>query len=848
MPKLVIDGHEIEVPHGTKVIEAAEQLGIIIPRFCYHPALGAVGACRVCAVKCDGPVKGIQMSCMIEARDGLVVSTTDEEAVDFRRQVIEWLMMNHPHDCPVCDEGGHCLLQTLTIAGGHGIRRFPGNKRTFRDQYLGVFVQHEMNRCIHCYRCWRFYQGFAGYRDLGCLQIAHHTYFGRFSDGPLESPFAGNLIDICPTGVYTDKPSRFTGRRWDFERTPSLCIHCSLGCNTVSSARYREMVRQEARFNKSVNGFFICDRGRYGFSYESHPERPRRARIGQEPVPWGEALQRAGSTLDRLNPASIACLGSGRSSLENQGMLKRFCQLLGWEKPKYFETRSMARKIQRALSRLDKRVAVSLREIEGADFILAVGVDPINEAPMLALAMRQAFRDGAGGGPMFPLPMRPFTNGATVAVLDPRPVFLPLEFDHFPVAPGEFEPVMNRLVKGCVSRDIAAQLGPEALGFYDAIPQEYPPGPFKDRWAGVEQRLQQSKKPVIICGTEVVREATIISAADDALFLKAAKGWAGLFYVMPSANTFGAALLSSSGDSLEEIIEEIDNGRIRALVVVENDPFWLYPDGERLKQALAKLDLLLVLDYLPSRIAGQAHIFFPTAPLFETESRFVNQEGRVQLAKPVHAGGSPMAQVGAGNHPPRLYGGAIPGGDAKPAWRILAELAGTLSAEGKRVSPPGSMEDLWRWMEQEQPAFANLQASDAPPEGFRILPDHSIEPAFSSSPSKGEDRERLNSGSLEVLLVDQTFGTEELSGYSRFVQQGENPPSLMMHAGDAARLGFTDQDKAIVNLDRGPLEVGVRTVDNMAPGVIILPRHRQLAWQKLKDIPARIPVERIRKI
>jgi NADH-quinone oxidoreductase subunit G len=235
MPKLKIDNLEIEVPKGTKVIEAAARLGIIIPRFCFHPALGPVGACRVCAVKfLEGPVKGVQMSCMTDAQDGMVVSTADEEAVDFRKHVIEWLMMNHPHDCPVCDEGGHCLLQDMTVSGGHGIRRYLGKKRTYRDQYLGVFVQHEMNRCIHCWRCRRFYQEFAGYRDLGAMQIAHRTYFGRYKDGPLESPFSGNLIDICPTGVYTDKPSRFTGRRWDFERGLSLCIHCSLGCNTIT--------------------------------------------------------------------------------------------------------------------------------------------------------------------------------------------------------------------------------------------------------------------------------------------------------------------------------------------------------------------------------------------------------------------------------------------------------------------------------------------------------------------------------------------------------------------------------------------------------------------------------------
>jgi NADH-quinone oxidoreductase subunit G len=861
MPKLVIDGHEIEVPQGTKVIEAAERLGIIIPRFCYHPALSAVGACRVCAVKfAEGPVKGIQMSCMTEARDGMVVSTTDEEAVDFRRQVMEWLMMNHPHDCPVCDEGGHCLLQDLTVAGGHGIRRYLGNKRTYRDQYLGAFVQHEMNRCIHCYRCWRFYQEFAGYRDLGCMQNAYRTYFGRFSDGPLESPFAGNLIDICPTGVYTDKPTRFTGRRWDFERTPSLCIHCSLGCNTVSSTRYRQTVRQEARFNKSVNGFFICDRGRYGFFYESHPARPRRPRIGKEEASWQEALQMAAATLARINqdsgPGSVACLGSTRSSLENQAMLKRFCQLQEWENPRYLETRSMARKIQKARSRLEQRIAVSMREIEGADFILAVGADPINEAPMLALAMRQAFRDGAGVAPMFPLAARPIIEGTTVIVLDPRPVFLPLEFDHFPVAPGEIDLVMNRLVKSCVSRTIAAELGPEALRFYDAIPEDYPPGPFRDRLAGIEQKLQQSKKPVIICGTEIVREATISSAADDALLLKAAKNWAGLFYLMPAANTFGAALLSASGGSLEDIIAGIEKGTVRALVVVENDPFWIYPDQERMKQALAKLDSLLVLDYLPSRIARQAHVFFPTAPLFETRASYVNQEGRIQFAEMVHAGGTSIAQVGGGNHPPRVYGAGIPDGEPKPAWKILAGLAEAILSAGKKlsgqVSLPQTIEDLWQWMAHEHPAFAGLQPFAVPPEGFRLLPDQSKEQAFSlppsPSPSRGEGREGVNANSLELLLVDWTFGTEELSSYSQFIQPVEKIPCLLMHAEDAGRLGVNDKDRVVIHLDGGPLEVGLGIVENMSPGVIILPRHRQLAWQKMKDIPARIPVERIRKI
>lgn len=870
MPKLTIDGHEIDAPKGMKVIEAAERLGIIIPRFCYHPALGAVGACRVCAVKFDGPVKGIQMSCMTEVRDGLVVSTTDEEAVDFRKQVMEWLMMNHPHDCPVCDEGGHCLLQTLTVAGGHGVRRYQGKKRTYRDQHLGVFVQHEMNRCIHCYRCWRFYQGFAGYRDLGCLQIAHHTYFGRFSDGPLESPFSGNLIDLCPTGVYTDKPSRFTGRRWDFERSPSLCIHCSLGCNTVTSARYHEIVRQEARFHKAVNGFFICDRGRYGFFYESALERPRRPKIGKEEAPWGESIQMAADTLTRISqsggPGSIACVGSSRSSLENQGMLKRFCQAQGWKEPGYFETVSMARKVKKAVSRLDGRIAVSLREVEGADFILAVGADPINEAPMLALAMRQAFKDGAGVAPMFPLPMAPaFISRTLVAVLDPRPVFLPLEFIHLPVNPGDLDPLLGILIKRTVGRSVVEGLSPEAQKFYDGLPSEYPfDGPPHDLLSRIENSLRESHKPVIVCGTDMIGESTIDLVADFALLLKAAKGWAGLFYLMPAANTFGAALFSSLDNSLEEIIEGMEKGIVKALVVVEKDPFWQYPDQERLKQALDQLSFLLVLDYLPSRIVDQAHIFLPTTPLFETRASFINQEGRAQFTQSVHVSGTPILQTGRGSHPPRLYGVGIPGGEAKPAWMILAELAEATGASREKISPLKTIEDLWRWMAQENPVLAGVSTPYGPEkhlEGIRLILDRSKGIPFLPPPSpslrRKEDKEGVASrlqgkmggaNFLELRMVDWTFGTEELAGYSRFVQQVEKTPCLFMQARDASGLGLQDKDKIRISLDGRSLAVELAVVENMASGITFLPRHRQLNWRIFKELPAKIPVEAIRKI
>ncbi len=833
MPKLKIDGIEIEVEQGTKVIEAAARLGIIIPRFCYHKGLGSVGACRMCAVKfLEGPVKGIQMSCMVDACDGMAVSTTDEEAVDFRKHVIEWLMMNHPHDCPVCDEGGHCLLQDMTVAGGHGVRRYLGEKRTYHDQYLGVFVQHEMNRCIHCWRCRRFYQEFAGYRDLGAMQIAYHTYFGRFQDGPLESPFSGNLIDLCPTGVYTDKPSRFTGRRWDFERHPSLCIHCSLGCHTITSARYREIVRLEARFSESVNGYFICDRGRYGFYYTNHPERPRRPRVGTGEVSWDNAIQRAAEKLleitEKSGVKSVACLGSTRSSLENQAMLKRFCKLQGWREPKYFVDPSIERKAKKAVSRLDKKLAISMREIERADFIIAVGADPVNEAPMLTLAMRQAHR-----------------QGATIVVIDPRPIFLPFEFHHFPAAPEGMNPCLNNLIKEGVDRSIAETLGEAALGFYDAALTKQPSdGLFKDQFAALGQKLRQSKNPVIVCGTEITSETTPGLAADNALLLRAAKNRVGLFYLMPGPNAFGAALLSSEDGSLMEVIDAIESGTVKALLLVESDPFRDFPDQQRLKRAVGKLDLFLVMDYLPSEAARLAQILLPTRTLFEMETSFVNQEGRVQFAPPAHRGGIPISQINAGSHPPRLFRGDIPGGEPEPAWAILAKLVRAMSVPGQgRFSL--SRNELWEWIKKEYPVFSNVPYVDQSSDSLRIdLGQEKEEPFARRIPS---EKARRGDGELELLVSEWTFGTEELSAYSKFIQQVEKEPCLFMNPEDASRTGMKDGEKVTLHLNRGPLVVELRLANNVAPGVVVLPKHRQLSWQKMERESVIISFDRIRK-
>ena len=230
---VIIDGVEYQAEAGRNMLEVALSLGFDLPFFCWHPAMGSIGACRQCAVRLywtdrQGNARSeIAMACMTEAQEGTRIDIHDPEAVRFRAQMIELMMLSHPHDCPVCDEGSECHLQDMTVMTGHSYRRYRGRKRTFENQDLGPFVTHELNRCITCYRCTRFYNDYAGGRDFGVFGLRNQIYFGRHESGPLESEFSGNLIEVCPTGV---KIAGQSGR--NFLRTPSALSRSSRSATT----------------------------------------------------------------------------------------------------------------------------------------------------------------------------------------------------------------------------------------------------------------------------------------------------------------------------------------------------------------------------------------------------------------------------------------------------------------------------------------------------------------------------------------------------------------------------------------------------------------------------------------
>lgn len=776
MPKLTIDNLSVTVPEGTNVLEAARQVGIVIPHFCYHEALGSVGACRLCAMMfIEGPVKGLQMACMISAQEGMVVSTQDAAAVEFRAHVIEWLMMNHPHDCPVCDEGGECQLQDMTVAGGHTLRRYRGLKRTYDNQDLGPFIAHEMNRCIQCYRCVRTYQDYCGGEDFGVLGINQRVYFGRFSEGRLESPFSGNLVDVCPTGVFTDKTFRFKSRYWDLQEAPSVCPHCALGCATIPGARYRELQRVRSGVNRQTNGFFICDRGRFGYGHVNHPQRPRTPRIDGLETSWPQALAAARERLETIiaqhGAQSIALLGSPRASLEANAQLLSLAAQLGTRQV-VFESNAPRDWTARTLARGLSDLACSLEDVRSSDCVVLFGADPLAEGPLLALALRQVER--AGG---------------QVALIDPRPVDIPCHVAHLPLVPWRLPEALAALADNDFTKFNRQQ----------AVFLE-----------GVRAALAQAQRPVLIGGADLLGPLGMQRMLDLARCLRHEERSCRLMGLLCGPNSFAAGLLAGDGPDFDELTHAMIAGEIRALVCLENDPLSQAADPRLVETALSRLDLLVVLDYLPSKTLQQAQVILPTTATAESAGCFINNEGRMLSFDIVMEPGIPVRDSGGGDHPPRTFTPQTPGAAPRPAWEILADVQGVET----------SLATLRRAIEEQDGCFAGLAALEAEGEGRRVTYPTGPVPSVQTHeyiPQEGE---------LALLVCEELFASEELAAYSAPLDKVRSQPQVILHRADAANLGLTDGEQVHVRSAAGYVVLPVAISENSAPGVAIMARVR----------------------
>lgn len=629
MATLYIDNKAYEVKPGKNLLETCLTLGFDLPYFCWHPALGSVGACRQCAVKmfrdADDKSGRLVMSCMEPVANNQRISITDKTAVDFREGVIEWLMTNHPHDCAVCDEGGSCHLQDMTVMTGHAHRRFKFKKRTHVNQDLGPFINHEMNRCIQCYRCVRFYKDYAGGEDLDVFASKSNVYFGRSEPGTLESEFSGNLSEICPTGVFTDKTlKQHYTRKWDLTMAPSICQHCSLGCNIIAGERYGGLRMIANRYHGEINGYFICDRGRFGYEFVNAPDRILQSSILGKPVDTDITISEISILITK---SKVIGIGSPRASLESNFALKK---LVG-ESNFYKGVSHHEQELMDLAVSILKEVPVrspSMKEVEKADAIFILGEDLTNTAPMLALAVRQSVKQQ----PMLEvnkLAVPEWNDAAAREIIQDKkgPLFIAA------VAETKLDNIATKTFRA-TPQDIA-RLGFAVANLIDASAPNVSNLSDDEKLLAdlIAKSLLASECPVIISGTSCQSDTVLKAAANVASALHKRNKNTGIVLTLPECNSVGLALMG--GHALEEAFEKVRTEQADTVVILEND-LYRHGNGNIVDEFLSKCKSVIVVDHSAHATTSKAQWLIPAGTFAEADGTLVNNEGRAQRFFQVH--------------------------------------------------------------------------------------------------------------------------------------------------------------------------------------------------------------------
>ncbi len=728
MITIFIDNKPYQVNPGRNLLHACLSLGFDLPYFCWHPAMHSVGACRQCAVKLfrdEKDTRGrIVMSCMTPVADGMRLSVDDPEARAFRSSVIEWLMLNHPHDCPVCDEGGECHLQDMTVMAGHAYRRTRFKKRTHRNQELGPFINHEMNRCIQCYRCVRFYRGHAGGRDLDVFACHDHVYFGRHEDGVLESEFSGNLVEVCPTGVFTDKTlkQRYT-RKWDLQTAPSVCVHCGIGCNIIPGERYGGLRRILNRYNHEVNGYFLCDRGRFGYEFVNSDKRIRTSLIspslnpshaaapspqrgvgrieGAKPVTKETALKHIADVLSKSK--GVIGIGSPRASLEANFALRAFVGPDRFHSGMSGKDHQLVSMILEILTKGPAR-SPSLHDVETADAVLVLGEDVTNTAPMLALALRQAARRrGLEIAGKANIPAWDDAAVRNAAQNEKGPLFIAS------VGPTRLDDIATKTYHA--APDDVARLGLAIAHELDSGAPAVPGLPDEEGLlaTAIAEALKNAKRPLIISGTGCASE-TVIQAAANAAWALCRNGSTGeLCYAVPECNSLGQGLMN--GKSIDEAFKTVREGNADTVVILEND-LYRRADEKSVNDFLSKAGQVIVIDHLLNPTSAKADIALPAGAFAESDGTLVNNEGRAQ----------------------RFYRVFMPGDGIQESWRWIRDIMESIGSNGSQESQefikshpgipqalttPQTLDSLDSRIAEAIPVFKPI-LDIAPPADFRI--------------------------------------------------------------------------------------------------------------------------------
>jgi NADH-quinone oxidoreductase subunit G len=701
-----IDGREVRAPENAMLVDAAKLGDVEIPVFCYEPKLGQpVGACRMCLVEIEGIPK-LQTGCSTPVKDGMVLYTESERVKTAQQSVVEFLLINHPLDCPVCDKGGECPLQDITFGWGAGISRFIEPKRHFvKPLELSPLIAIDRERCIVCYRCVRFSQEVAEDYQLVLLERGAESYVATFDGHPYVAPFSGNIIELCPVGALTSRPYRFRARPWDVEDAGSVCTLCPAQCNVTLTVRDERALRVLARDNDEVDDGWLCDKGR--FAYQSfHVD----ARVTEpllrdggflRPVSWERALHEAAAGLARAGAGTGAIVG-GQSTNEEGFLLARMLRE-GLGSPHLDSRRAgtLPLELHRALGAPTLQARTS--DLEFAHAVLVLDAEPVNDAPILDLRLRKGVR----------------RHHLTLAVATPQRSSLDaaasLSLRYAPGAGAAFAAALQAALTSSPDVDsLSARAGadPEAVRELAALLSGAGDGSERARGSGGQA---PAREVVVLWGERLTagaggpEGARALLGIAEALAMSATDG-AGLLEIPAASNGRGlreAGVLPNAGPGLSEppagaasardaraIAEGLADGELHALYLLHADPLRELPDRELWTRALEQASTVVAhAAFLTEAVREHADIVFPAEAYPEKEGTIVHPDGRLQRLRPA------IARPGA----------------VRAGWQVLAELARALGLDMDVLTGPMASGRLF----EAVPFYAGLTLEEIGGRGVR---------------------------------------------------------------------------------------------------------------------------------
>jgi NADH-quinone oxidoreductase subunit G len=795
---LVVDGREIEASDGAMLVDAAKGGDVEIPVFCYEPKLGGpVGACRMCLVEVEGIPK-LQTACSTPVRDGMVVYTRTDRVIEAQNSVVEFLLVNHPLDCPVCDKGGECPLQDIALGWGPGRSRVTDPKRHFRKPLpLSPLVRIDRERCILCYRCVRFSQDVAEDEQLQLLERGAQSYVGTFDDHPYIAPFHGNIIELCPVGALTSEAYRFRARPWDNEDSGSICTLCPSQCNVKFTVRDERIQRVLARDHEGVDDGWLCDKGRFGFQMVAAEDRIVAPRVGGSGADWPAALAACAERLRGAGERTAAVVG-GQSTNEEGYLVQRVVRgALG--SPHVSSTDPLDAGLARALAAPELSAAVA--DIDTADSILVVGTDPLHSMPILDLRLRKAIRHG----------------DVRVVVASDRPTALDGGAEETArYAPGDAARMLAAL---------AAELGPG-----EAARRESDDGGSR----ADAERLAGELRPgrtVIVWGERIGRgpggDAALAALLECARALGADADGAGLIGVPDGANGRGLREVgclpaagpglgdAAAGRDLEAIKDGLIEGDLDAVVLVHTDPVRDLADGPGWAEALRRARTVIAVSAFEDAATAAADVVLPAEMPAEKEGTVTHPDGRLQ----------------------RLRSSVPRPGDVRPMWQVLAELAAMLGDETGIDSAPEALAAI----AAEVPFYAELTPEEIGGDGIRwqerpqgsaawasdevaVAADEPADSSASPPADTGREAEDVGGGVDDGLRLGtyRALWADPATEHNPALHFLTARQTVELAAADGERLGLADGDEVEVRSNGTSVRARVDLRERVRPGTAFL--------------------------